>query len=217
MNHTRTGIRFLAPLFGIVALAALLLTVPTLAGAQTWSEAGDAGDMIDTASITVGTGSLTTLSGTLATGSDEVDMYCISIPDLPNFSASMTCIVIAARELWLFDANGFGVQLDDSCNGGLVMIAGGVSTGPGQYYLAISENNDEALSSSGTIWAPASSPGSRAPDGPGAANPLTGWSHFVPLGPASPPYTINLTGAEFCNAAVSEMPRTWGAAKSIYR
>src|SRR5437016_4480378 len=56
------------------------LAFASRAHAQTWNEAGDAGDLPATAQVTTGAGALTSIHGNLASPSD-VDMYCIHVPD----------------------------------------------------------------------------------------------------------------------------------------
>ncbi len=52
-NSTKSHIRIMILLVSIIIVA-----LPVTAGAQTWTEVGDAGDMIATASISSGSGPL---------------------------------------------------------------------------------------------------------------------------------------------------------------
>jgi hypothetical protein len=198
----------------VVAMLFLILS-PTKADAAAWYESGDAGDSIATANMTAGTGNMHQIIGNITMVPDNVDMYCVSIPFLAGFSAHISCELTTERDLWLFDSNGYGVSLNDGCTANWTFISGTFGSGDGQYYLAISCTDDEALSSSGTIWDPASASGQRAPDGPGAADPLIGWSTFNLM--AVDPYLITIEGGEFCDDAVAVETRTWDAAKAMYR
>ncbi|MCP4801185.1 MAG: hypothetical protein GY893_14680 [bacterium] len=199
----------------ILLVSIIIVALPVTAGAQTWTEVGDAGDMIATASISSGSGPLTEITGSISIMPDHVDMYCINIPDLLAFAAYINCALISAYDLWLFDENGNGVTMNDHCDGGMVLISALYGSTPGQYYLAITATDDEAISSTGTIWDPPYMPGERMPDGPGAASPLTSWTNSMPL--EFLPYSINLVGAEFCDNAVSAEQNSWGGIKARYR
>lgn len=200
----------------LLVVTMLLLTLSsTTADAAPWYESGDAGDSIATANIPAGTGNMHQIIGNITLVPDNVDMYCVNIPFLAGFSANISCTVTTERDLWLFDSNGYGVSLNDSCTGGWVFINGAFGSADGQYYLAISSTEDEALSTSGTIWDPPFASGQRAPDGPGAADPLTGWSTYNFM--AVEPYLITIEGGEFCEDAVAVETISWDSAKSIYR
>jgi len=202
-------------LFLLLAPVLLLTLSATTVCAAAWYESGDAGDSIATANITSGSGNMHQIIGNITMVPDNVDMYCVSIPFLAGFSANISCSVTTERDLWLFDSNGYGISLNDSCNGGMVFITGAFGSADGQYYLAVSCTEDEALSSSGTIWDPPFASGQRAPDGPGASDPLIGWSTFNYM--AVDPYLITIEGGEFCNEAVPAETPAWDALKSMFR
>src|SRR5205085_7830282 len=90
------------------ALAIAMIVLPPCIHAQTWTETGDAGDLISTSQNTVGIGALTLITGSLGVSSlfDTVDIYCITITDTAAFSATSSA---PATPLWLFDTNGNGV------------------------------------------------------------------------------------------------------------
>jgi hypothetical protein len=199
----------------MVVAAALFLTFP--AHAQTiWSEIGDAGNTIASAQITVGPGDLLAITGTLAADTD-VDVYCFRIQDETVFSLSLiNCVAATDPDLFMFDAAGIGVSHHDACAGGLVTLSNAFVTGPGQYYVAITGDGGLAFTGASEIWLQASTGGERAPDGPGAAGPMTSMG-----GPTvvvnNAIYMMTLSGAVFCDAAVSTSATGWARLKALYR
>ena len=75
-------------LLGVAALA------PT-ARAQTWTEVGDAGDLIATAQTTVGAGAITQITGSLPL-SDDVDLYCVRLTSVPPAGTPLVQLVCVA-------------------------------------------------------------------------------------------------------------------------
>ncbi len=201
-------------LFSALALS-LMLVAPTAALALVWAETGDAGELVDTAQFTSGAGQLTNITGSISIMPDHVDVYCISIPDSDNFYAVITCSTDADPDLWLFDQDGNGVTMEDICGAGSIALTPDFVPVPGPYFLVVSASDDEAQSNSGSIWDAAGATVQRSPDGPGAGDPLTGWTNTQPLPVAS--YTVSLIGAETCDNVVSTEDETWGTVKSIYR
>jgi len=195
-----------------MALVALLAQ-PALAGV--WSETGDAGDSLAGAQLTVGSGSLDTITGTIASLGD-VDMYCIRVTDTQAFNAFMTCTVVDENDLWLFDQNGFGLAANDGCQFSVIDITDQFVTSTGVHYLAVSASEVEALSSGGPIWSPLIDVSEMAPDGTGAAFALSGWDTTQAL-LIFPNYTITLVGATFCDSPVPTENTTWGRVKSLYK
>ncbi len=170
--------------------------------AQVWDETanggGDAGDLLATAQVCAGSGTLAAITGNNAAA--DVDMFKIQICDSANFTASTVGAVTWDTQLFLFDSEGMGVTHDDdNPGGGLQSIITGVFVpGPGVYYLAISKYNRDPVDAAGAlIWANTPFGVERQPDGPGAANPVAGWSG-APT--ASNAYTINLTGVCYVSA-----------------
>ena len=173
--------------------AAALAALPAASATTVWTETGDAGDALLTSQATVGGGSLTQISGTLPTDSD-VDIYRITITNSATFTAWKTGTVTTDPDLWLFDSAGVGIAHNDVVLGGYTSLSGVPAAG--DYYLAITNDGAEALSAGGLIWtSPYGFSGSRAPDGPGAAQPFANWSGTM-LNNGSA-YTIHLQGAEF--------------------
>ena len=204
------------------ALAALVLLclaplAPT-ARAQTWAESGDAGDLIATAQATVGAGAITQITGSLPL-SDDVDLYCIKLTSVPPAGTpivQLACLAQQSPNVWLFDAAGNGVFTNETCAfGNKTLLAPNVSMTPGTYYVGVSYYNRNAVSAGGNIWIPGI-PGQRTPDGPGAAQPLSGWAGIVIMNPPNP-YTINLNGFVACSGATPTLRSTWGLVKGYYR
>lgn len=195
-----------------IALSALIAS----AGAQTWDESanggGDAGDLPSSAQVVSGSGPLTTIRG--SNGPNDVDMYQIFISDPANFDAVISSDFDS--QLWLFAADGNGVLFnEDNPSGGPAQGHIGANAGQvngttawadwypsnlpvGVYYIAVSRwvtNYDRmATSSTGYIWNATPWRQQRTPDGPGAAEPVTGWSGNSGNGGF---YTITLQGASF--------------------
>jgi hypothetical protein len=188
------------------------------AQAQTWAETGDAGDQIATAQTTLGAGGITQITGSLPL-SDDVDLYCIKLTAVPPAGTpivQLNCSSLQSPNVWLFDAAGNGVFTNETCAFGTKrLLAPSVSMAPGTYYVGVSYYNRNAVSPGGNIWIPGI-PGQRTPDGPGAAQPLSGWAGIVIMNPPNP-YTINLVGFGACSAATPTLRSTWGLVKSYYR
>lgn len=67
-------------------------------------------------------------------------------------------------------------------------------TQAGDYYLAVTRYNRDPVDSGGALlWENQPFAVERAPDGPGAANPVFGWTGTI----VAAPYTVALTGACF--------------------
>jgi len=188
---------------------------PALAPAASWNEQGDAGDLPGTCQITAGTGALTQLTGSLPTDAD-VDMYCFRITDRGSFFAFRVCSGISEPDLWLFDQNGVGIELNDGCMFSQTNLSWSFVPANGLYYLAVSLSDRDARNPGGqAIWNPPSVGAPRAPDGPGAPGPLQSWGGAAfPLGPVT--YSIQINGATFCDIPVPNDPATWGTVKSRF-
>lgn len=200
-------------LLTIIALT-ILAAVP--ATAQVWVEDGDAGDLPATAQVPECPSELIGINGQIASDAD-VDMYCITIVDPGAFSATTCGITTFDTQLWLFDVDGNGVTFDDDDPGGCGLqstITGAYVPGPGQYFLAISPYNNDALNPVGDlIWANSPFSVERAPDGPGAPGPVASWTA---TGFSTGDYQIALTGAACCGPVAAE-PSSWSGIKDLYR
>jgi hypothetical protein len=202
-----------APLAMTVLAGLMFATAPALA--STWTEQGDAGELPASAQITAGLGALTQVAGWLPTDSD-IDMYCIRIADRNAFFAFRTCAAISEPDLWLFDQNGVGVELNDGCMFGQTNLSSPFVPVNGLYYLAISLSDRDARTNANlNIWNPPFVSAPRAPDGPGAPGAVLAWGGSpFPLGPVN--YTIQLGGATFCDIPVPAAPATWGHVKTRF-
>ncbi len=197
---------------------ALLMVSVSGARAQAWNETGDAGDLVPSAQSTVGTGALTQINGALASPTD-VDLYCIRMPAVPPAGSpliQLQCVVNQGPNVWMFDAAGNGVFVNETCQfGSKRILAPSVSLAAGTYYVAVSYYGYDAQSAGGTIWL-SGTPGQRAPDGPGAAGTLIGWAGS-PVVQQLNPYTIYLSAMTFCEAPVPTRGLSWGGLKVTYR
>jgi FlgD Ig-like domain len=150
--------------------------------------------------------SLSMIHGNLVDSLD-VDMYRIIVTDPAAFSAAVVGGTLFDSQLFLFSAGGpIGRSHRDDSELGEFLTAslGVIDPPPGLYYLAISEFNRDPVSMGGLIWASDPQSVERPPDGPGASNPLSGWTGFG--GPGGD-YWIQLTG---CRAfTVNPQPGTW--------
>ncbi len=202
--------------FGILAL---VLAAAPAAFAQTWTETGDAGDLVGTAQSTIGTGALMNIAGVLS-GHGDVDVYCVHLTSVPPAGlplVSVACAAHADPTPYLFDAAGMGINTNMTCAGGLKQaVAPYYSLAPGLYYVAIAAGDWLPQSAGGSIWQMLYS-GPMAPNGPGAGSPLTGW-----VGPSSvtapAAYTLilnqNFTG--YCDAATPIENSSWGSLKARF-
>ena len=183
----------------MVLMSVLALTAPVMAGGV-WNEDGDAPELLPGQAV-IGAGNLAEIFGRFDAGSD-VDLYQIMITDADAFSASTVDRCDCDTQLFLFDADGFGVTHDDDNEvpgvGLTSLITGRFVTGPGLYYLAVTQyNNDPATAANQLIWNNTPFRAERAPDGPGAAGALDHWQYA--FGSVAD-YSIGLTGAGFVPA-----------------
>lgn len=108
----------------------------------------DSGDLPASAQVPVGSGPLNTIVGAMTSGAD-VDMFKIDICDINTFTASTVGGTTADSQLWLFNLDGTGVMHNDDWGGGGLQSrlhnTTGILTTPGEYYLAISGYNRDAI------------------------------------------------------------------------
>jgi hypothetical protein len=185
------------PATALAAAAMLALALP--ATAQTWDEVGDAGDLPGTAQVTVGAGPLTSITGTVSSGTDG-DLYQIFITGGGTFSATTvgTPGTLLDTQLFLFNGAGIGVYANDDTVGSArsTLPSGNplTPTTPGLYFLAITGFDRDPVSSAGFIFPNTPFQGVFGPTGPGGRQPLSGYDG---PGQFTGTYTIALTGAEF--------------------
>jgi hypothetical protein len=177
--------------------------------AATLAEIGDAGDLPATAQAALGQAfgtPLDAITGSIASDSDQ-DMFQIVVTNPAGFSASTNnagteLTLDDDTMLYVFDANGFAVAgVDDSATSSKAALpAGSLSGQPmGIYHVAVSLYFTTPVSAGGEMFDLFELFGSEvavAPNGPGGAQPITGWDLF-PDPPQTGPYRIELTGATF--------------------
>ncbi|ACK67999.1 hypothetical protein PCC8801_4063 [Rippkaea orientalis PCC 8801] len=159
--------------------------------AATWTEVGDAGELLPTSQTTFGSGVLNSISGTLSDlggGIDDIDLYQIFIYDTDAFSVTVSASLSQDNDaqLFLFDAGGFLKLEDDDSAGFLPQFDPGALSGQptGIYYLAFNLFSTD-------------------PD----SNPLAGWNRD-PVPFQTGPYTLSLTGTQFASSATVPEPLT---------
>jgi hypothetical protein len=134
-------------------------------------------------------------------GADDVDMYVICITDPANFVASTVGTTAWDTQLWLFRCDGTGVVHNDDNPDATTGLQSRIDnrtnciTEGGIYLLAISRYNRDAVDANGNLlWNNSPFGEVRCPDGPGAANPVAGWTGTTSAGGR---YVISLQGAYF--------------------
>ena len=181
----------------ILTLLPFLITVPALA--QSWFETGDAGSLPSIAQAVGTPGPIDVILGNLDSLTD-VDMYLFMIVDPLNFSARTieTGFSITDPQLFLFNASGLGVYMNDDGNGVAPQsfLEAGDPLGPlsaGIHYLAIGWWNNEPASFLGLVFE--QGVGTNGPDPIGGAAPVFAWNDDV-TGRIDLPtlYQIELTG-----------------------
>ena len=203
-----------------IALVFSALFVATTASAQVWNETGDAGDEVATAQSTVGTGTLTQITGTLSSPND-VDIYCMQLGpavEVVNYPMlALQCVVNLGPNIWVFDANGVGVAMNETCQFGVKQLTNNLipTSGPLTTYIAVSYYGVQPFTAAGSIWQ-TGIPGERAPDGTDPSGALVGWLGAGNVQPSNP-YTINVGGpgviTGYCESPVTTESATWGAVK----
>lgn len=143
----------------------------TNAGAQTYNEVGDAGQLVATA--TVLGGGISTITGTVSSGADA-DLYRFYWAG-GGFSATTvgTSGTLSDTQLFLFGATGLGIVHNDD-GGSLRAAITAIDLNAGWYHLGISSWSNDPLSATGAIF-PSTFAGQLGPTGPGGADPLSGW------------------------------------------
>jgi Ca2+-binding RTX toxin-like protein len=208
MGERSSRVRVLARA-GMVLLLTGVVVVGSAgtAGAVTHAESGDAGDLLPTAQEPVGVGALTAITGTVSFRED-VDLYKICVDSNAAFSATTvgTAGTLGDTQLWLFNANGQGVEMDDNVVGeetdrSTLPLGGNPGPTTGVYYLGISAFDTDALtapSPEGFLIFPDVLVGVQG----SISNERTlgGWNDNLdnPLSPST--YTIALTGVHPCTA-----------------
>lgn len=156
------------------------------ANAASFSEAGDAGELLNTAQITIGSGPLTEIHGSLINLGqdpdeiDDIDLFKIFISDTALFSVTVTSNLSADNDstLFLFDSLGQLVDFSDDVVGLIPQFNPGdiADLSIGTYFLGFALFD---------TWPDAS-----------LSTPLIGWDRD-PAPFQTGDYTLALTGAEF--------------------
>jgi hypothetical protein len=198
----------------VLAMGIALAAAPAIA--DTWTEQGDAGELPGIHQVPVGNDPFTMIYGVFTGDATNADMFCINIVDHGGFMASTVGLTTNDTQLFLFDMDGFGITFnDDDPAGGLQStITGQFVPANGEYLLAVSSGwTFDPLDPAGAeMWLDSPYSTERAPDGPGAAGPISGWTGTANTGE----YGIALTGVGFCESTPVESA-TWGTIKSMYR
>jgi len=174
----------------------------TVSAAGVYHERGDSGELLSDAEVVRGAGPLRAIVGTALT--DDADMYQINICNPAAFGASTEGLADFDTQLFLFRPDGRGIAANDDSPAGSLqsrltsLFTSGLPAGP--YFLAISRYNRDPEDSGGSlIWANTPFNTERAPDGPGAANPVDHWTGTH----AGGNYTIALQGACYIDPCVA--------------
>ncbi len=173
---------------------------------ETANGGGDAGDLPSTAQAVSRpeaepcATAVTRITGNRASTTDA-DMYIICITDPNSFVASTVGGAGFDTQLFLFKCDGTGVVHNDDSSATVqsqIDNSTGCITEPGTYLLAITGYNQDPVDAGGQlIWNNTPFGEVRCPDGPGAGNPIAGWTGDGDSGI----YTIQLQGAYFVSPA----------------
>jgi hypothetical protein len=179
---------------------------------ETANGGGDAGDLPATAQLITASDAtpcqtpVQRIRGDLE--ANGVDMYVICITAPNSFVATTVGGTSIDTQLWLFNCDGTGVAFNDDSSGlqsaiDLSLRDCGVPPA-GTYLLAVSRYNRDAVDASGQLlWNNSPFSGVRCPDGPGASNPVAGWTGTTSAGGT---YVIQLQGAYFVSTSGCETP-----------
>jgi hypothetical protein len=170
-----------------------------------------AGETIDTAQVTTSSVSAAIdsiqglLSSSVLVGAgprNEVDLYRIRIDDTSLFSARTVSSNPDDTALFLFNAGGFGIEMNDDNGFDLLSALPSFAGAGGIYTLGVALGGFEALDGIGNTVFQFGALFSDVRPGDPASGPLAAWSEgFASLNEPGLGYTIELTGA---SAAVPE-------------
>jgi len=204
-------------------VAGLALGIAPDSTGATWTESGDAGDLPGTAQATVGSGALDAIEGSILDEADQ-DMFLVLIEDPEAFSASTNNAGTNLEldndtQLFLFDAQGFGVLAnDDDPDDFLTFLsttpAGSLNGPAGTYLLAVSIFDNDPISVGGEIFPDEPADDVVGPTGPGGVGPVSAWD-VDPVPPDSGPYRIELTGVTFAPEPAKTVTWTLGAVLAL--
>ncbi|MDJ0648676.1 MAG: filamentous hemagglutinin N-terminal domain-containing protein [Xenococcaceae cyanobacterium MO_188.B19] len=185
---------------------------------------GDAGELIETALFVSDSPgkALESISGNIS-DVEDVDLFQIYLTGEKSFSASTVGVSNIFTQLFLFNADGFGIYTNDNqagCNCFQATLPANhplTPPEPGIYYLAISGDGVFPASEEGLIFPSRLQTGDfESIDGTtGAAGdlPLSGWVDVFGFDDGS--YVINLTGVEGTEVTITESIQPRGDSGSI--
>lgn len=164
-----------------------------------------------------------------------VDMFKINISFPPSFFAYTIftgAFGVPDPELFLFDANGFGVLMNDDATGSdtqaCLPSVGGLNACPayrgnlgplskGIYYLAITRSANFPLSNSGYIFSPLLSTDVVGPDlTSGGGDPIVGWDNGVNTSPNFDQVNFDLVISDAPEPVTSALVAGSGLALLLY-
>lgn len=185
----------------IVGGAIIALGGAGTAQAFSFTESVDAGETLGTAQVVNTQLPETVLTSIIGSTSseDNADLFKIFLSAGQTFSATTEGGASFDTQLFLFNADGFGVEANDDTDinsfQSTLPLSGFSPTHSGIYYIGISGYDYDPVSSEGLIFPNASFEGVEGPTGPGGESPLAGFA-----GDGVPPefgsYTITITGAQ---------------------
>lgn len=190
------------------------LALASGAMAQSWPEAGDAGPMPLAAQPVLGSGPLTSITGSVAATADA-DMFVIYI-DTPAVFGATTAVApgtMTDTTLYLFNLDGSGIAKNDDISGANYLsslVAGDpkfTGLAPGLYILAISGYayspawNFPAVALTDLVFDVTTFTGVLGPQA--GAGPVAGWSDVGAYDSGT--YNITLTGASFVPAPAGSL------------
>lgn len=168
-----------------IIASGMLAMFTTAAFSQTWTEVGDAGELVPSRQKVTGSGSLTAITGGLS--DYDKDLFEIYITDPAQFVASTSSN--SDPMLFLFSEDGTFITGNDDYSGYQSYITGSSSLSAGRYLVGITRFSNDPLNATGGAFRS------------GATGQLASWENSHN---GSMSYTINLTGASF--VGVSSVP-----------
>ncbi len=202
-QHVQTPVEqsVIMPIRKLAVLTATTLAIAGLAGevrAVTFTESGDAGATLSTASATgasAGT-TLEAITGSLSSSTDA-DLFAINITVPGTFSASTVGGSLVDTQLFLFNSIGSAVYFNDDASGTSTQsfLPGSSTFSPttaGLYYLAITPFGLDPVNSISQLLFNTGNPTDVLGPAPGVSGPLAG---FTGGGSPGGAYTISLTSA----------------------
>ena len=170
-----------------------------------WIERDDAGSLPDS-SQRVSIDRPAAIEGRLAFEGD-IDLFALDACDDGPVEVSTVGLTTVDTQLFLFDASGAGVAMNDDDPGStsvqsrLTFPAGLLA---GRYHLAITSYNLDPLGAGGSpLWNDAPFRSQRAPDGPEASSAVNGW---LPSGGFAGEYVASVAGLRRAGACSADCP-----------